>query len=191
MQRRVCGIDVGFTGSAALFGYPDGAVSNRPRVLDVYDFKAIGDAGAKRIDILSFRDWLLVSRISLAYIENANAMPSIPDKTGKRRGMGAGTSARYMRCAGHIEATVACCGIDVVMVSPSPWKRALGLVGPNKGNSISLALELCPEARKWLPSKVRKGVATDVQKFHNRAEAVLIAIYGAARADMIDLKPMD
>lgn len=175
---KVCGIDIGFSGAAALFGHPDGAVSNFPRVLDIYDFRTVGDGGGKRIDITHFQSWLLDCRPDRAYIENATAMPSIPDKFGVRRGMGAGTAGRYMRCAGHIEATVACCGIEATMVSPGPWKKFFGLVGPNKDNSIDMILDLCPEAGRWLKLK----------KHHNRAESALIAVYGATRMDMIDIK---
>lgn len=178
MITSVAGIDVGFTGSAAIFGHPSGGVSNWPRLIDIYDFQTVGDGGSKRIDILHFQSWLLDHRPGRAYIENANAMPSIPDAKGVRRGMGAGTSARYMRCAGHIEATVACSGVEATMVGPAVWKRALGLVGPNKNNSIDLALDLCPDAGKWLKRK----------KDHNRAEAVLIAVYGAMRNDIIELR---
>lgn len=186
---RVGGIDIGFTGAAAAFGHPGGGVSNFPRVLDVYDFQTVGEGGGKRIDITHFQSWVLDNKLTRAYIENANAMPAIPDETGKRRGMGAGTMARYLRCAGHIEATVACCGVEASLVMPGPWKKFFGLVGRNKNKSIEIALDLCPEARRWLPSKMRKGVETDVQKYHNRAEAILIAVYGAVRMDMIELKP--
>lgn len=186
---KVEGIDIGFSGAAAVFGHPIGGSANFPRVLDVFDFTTVGEGGAKRIDILAFKAWTLHHAADRAYIENANAMPSIPDESGNRRGMGAGTSARYMRCAGHIEATTVCCGVESTLIMPGKWKKFFGLVGPKKDQSIGMAIDLCPEAREWLPTKIRKGVESDVQKYHNRAEAILIAIYGAVRMDMIDLKP--
>lgn len=175
---RVLGVDPGFTGAAAVFGHPSGGVSNWPKLIALHDFQTVGDGGAKRIDVLAFQSFVQDWRPDHAYIENANAMPAIPDDKGHRRGMGAGTMARYMRCAGHIEATVVCCGITPVMVMPAQWKRRLGLVGPDKRDSIELANELCPDAARWLKRK----------KDHNRAEAVLLAIYAAVRADMIELK---
>lgn len=186
---KVEGIDIGFNGAAAIFGHPEGGVSNFPRVLSVFDFTTVGEGGAKRIDIEAFQQWTLRHQADRAYIENANAMPAPPDKDGKRASMGAATSARYMRCAGHIEATTVCCGVESTLVMPGVWKRFFGLVGPKKDQSIALAIDLCPEAREWLPTKIRKGVESDVQKWHNRAEAILISIYGAVRMDMIDLKP--
>lgn len=188
---KSAGIDIGFSGAAALFGHPEGGSSNFPRVLDVFDFTTVGDGGSKRIDILAYQAWMQWAKPDRAYIENANAMPSIPDKTGKRRGMGAGTSARYMRCAGHIEATTVCCGVESTLIMPGKWKGFFGLVGPKKDQSIGMAIDLCPEARQWLPTKTVKGVESDVQKYHNRAESILIAIYGAVRMDMIDLRGRD
>lgn len=186
---KSAGIDIGFSGAAALFGHPTGGSSNFPRVLDVFDFTTVGEGGSKRIDILAYQSWLQDWKPDRAYIENANAMPAPPDKSGKRASMGAATSARYMRCAGHIEATTVCCGVESTLVMPGVWKRFFGLIGPKKDQSISMVIDLCPEARKWLPTKIRNGVETDVQKFHNRAEAILISVYAAVRMDMIDLKP--
>jgi crossover junction endodeoxyribonuclease RuvC len=115
-----------------------------------------------------------------AYIETATAMPAIPDSHGHRRGMGAGTMARYMRAAGAIDAAVELAGLHIVHVMPAQWKRAVGLVGPNKRDSLAVIRATYPaDAGRWFSR----------QKDHNRAEAALIAMYGAARADMIDLKP--
>ncbi len=175
---RVLGCDPGFTGCAAVFGHPSGGVSNWPKLLGLHDFQTLGEGGGKRLDILAFQSFVQDWRPDHAYIENATAMPAIPDEHGHRRGMGAGTMARYMRCAGHIEATVVCCGITPVMVMPAQWKRRLGLTGPNKRNSIDLAIDLVPDAARWLKRK----------KDHNRAEAILLAVYAAMRTDMIELK---
>lgn len=114
----------------------------------------------------------------IAYIENATAMPAIPDEAGNRRQMGAGTTARYMRAVGSIEATVALCGIDVVLTMPGQWKRRMTLSGPDKTDSLTLIRGMYPEvAETWFK----------LQKHHNRAEATLISIYGAMRCEMIDL----
>lgn len=185
--RRCLGIDVGLSSAAAaVFGY-DG-MSNVPKVLGVLDIPTIGDAGGKRIDVRALWAWIGQHDPDIGYIENATAMPGLPDENGNRRGMGAGTMARYLRACGAIEAAVTLAGIDGVLVMPGVWKRRMGLVGPKKAKSIALAVSLTPSARQWLPTKTRKGVVTDVQKYHNRAEAVLIAIYGAYRTDMIDLR---
>ncbi len=158
-----------------MFGH--GGVSNWPKIIDLYDFRTVGDGGGKRIDILHFFGWLQgLGEIHRAYIENAMLMP---DRQGRK--MGGGSGGRYMRCAGHIEATVACAGIEIVMVMPAQWKRALRLTGPDKRNSLDLAKELCPDASSWLTRK----------KDHNRAEAALLAVYGASRAEMIEINFAD
>lgn len=174
---RILGVDVGMGGAAAVFGHRGGP-SNFPQVLDVYDMRTVGEDGAKRIDVLHFHLWVREFMPDRAYIENAMLMPSRPGPDGARRGMGAATGGRYMRSAGHQEAAVACAGVEVTLVSPAPWKRFFGLVGPNKNQSIERAIELCPEAARWLSRK----------KDHNRAEAILIAVYGAVRMGLVDLE---
>jgi hypothetical protein len=185
---RVGGIDVGLASAAAAFGY-DGGPNKFPKVLGVFQIPTIGEGAAARIDVMALWRWIGQHDLDVVYVENATAMPSIPDPhTGQRRGMGAATSARYMRACGAIEATVDLAGVNRVMIMPGVWKKKLLLVGPNKGQSITRAVELIPNARDFLPTKIRKGVITDVQKYHNHAEAILIAVYGAMRCDMIDLR---
>lgn len=176
---KVVGIDVGLTsGAAAIYGY-DGGCAGSPRLLTVFSLPTIGEDGGKRIDVPALQEWLRKHSPDIAYIENATAMPSQPDQDGHRRSMGAGTMARYLRACGAIEATVACCGVQSVLIMPAVWKRAMKLSGPNKQNSVDLIRSLCPEhAATWFKFK----------KSHNLAEAALLSIYGASRVDMIELK---
>lgn len=184
---RVLGVDPGLaSATAAVFGYADGA--KVPEILGVLDIPTRGEETAKRIDGQAFFDWLEKMDPHLAYVENANTMPSIPDKFGNRRAMGSASSGRYLRAAGALENTVDLFGIDTVYIQSTVWKRALNLIGENKSQSIARAVELCPSARQWLPTKTRKGVVSDVQGFHNRAESILIAIYGGLRTDLISLQ---
>lgn len=179
-HRRILGIDAGLSsGAAAIYGY-DGNWRT-PFLLAVTNLPTRGEGPAKRIDVTKFRDWILQYDPDFAYIENAITMPAIPDATGHRRGMGAATMGRYMRAAGATEACVELCGVDLTSLQPAVWKRALGLVGPNKGNSVDLARQLFPErAATWFKFK----------NSHNVAEAALIATYGASRCDLIYLKPI-
>lgn len=187
--KRCAGIDVGLSSACiAVFGH-DGGISNFPKVLGVLDIPTTGEAGGKRIDVRTLWEWIGRFDVNIAYVENATAMPAQPDKFGNRRGMGGASMARYMRACGAIEAAVTLAGVESVLVMPAVWKRALGLLKADKSQSIALALSLCPEARAWLPTKTRKGIVTDVQRWHNRAESILIAVYAATRTDMIDLKP--
>lgn len=173
---KVCGIDIGFSGAAAVFGHHGG--SNFPQLLGIHEFATVGDGGSKRIDLAAFRAFLRQQAPDIAYIEHASLMPSD----------GTAVGSRYMRCAGHIEATVDALEIQQVLVQPSVWKRALGLIGASKAESIMLIVDLCPNARQWFPTKIRKGEVSNVLAAHNKAEAALIAVYGAVRCDLIDLK---
>lgn len=177
VHRKILGIDAGLSsGAAAVYGHDGNA--KLPALLAVTDLPTRGEGPAKRIDVTALRMWLMQHDPGFAYIENANTMPAIPDATGFRRGMGAGTAGRYMRAAGATEACVELCGVDWVPVQPAVWKRALGLIGPNKGNSVELARQLFPErAATWFKFK----------NSHNKAESCLIALYGAMRCGLIDL----
>jgi len=176
---KVVGIDVGLTSAAAaIYGFKD-LPRGTPTLQTVFSLPTIGEDGGKRIDVLAFQGWLREQSPDIAYIENATAMPSQPGPDGHRRSMGAGTMARYLRACGAIEATVACCGVQSVLIMPAVWKRAMKLSGPNKQNSVDLIRGLCPErAATWFKFK----------KSHNLAEAALLSIYGASRVDMIELK---
>jgi hypothetical protein len=175
--RRVLGVDPGLaSAAAAVFGFHK---HNYPEILGVLDVPTFGEGTTKRIDVVMFRRWLMELDPDFAYVEAASTMPAIPDAKGFRRAMGAGSAGRYMRAAGALEACVELCGIEWCSVQPAVWKRALGLVGPNKGNSLDLIRSTYPNvADKWFKRKLD----------HNRAEASLIAIWGAARCDLITLQ---
>lgn len=176
---KVVGIDVGLTSAAAaIYGFV-GPPRGEPSLLSGFFIPTVGEDGGKRIDVPALQEWLRKQAPDIAYIENATAMPSQPGPDGHRRPMGAGTMARYLRACGAIEATVACCGVQSVLIMPAVWKRAMKLSGPNKQNSVDLIRSLCPErAATWFKFK----------KSHNLAEAALLSIYGASRVDMIELK---
>lgn len=178
---KIAGIDPGFSGAAAMFGHGGGA-SNFPKVIDLIDLRTTGEGGGKRLDVGHLGGWLREHGPDFAYCENVQMMPSIPGEDGKRRAMGAATGGRFMRCAGHIEATVFwTCGPDALrLIMPGVWKRFFGLVGPKKADSLALANELCPEAMHWLGRK----------KDHNRAEGILISVYGAVRQGMVEMQPI-
>jgi hypothetical protein len=176
--KSVLGLDPGLaTATAAVFGYADRATI--PEILGVFDIPTKGDGSAKRIDGQAFFDWLETMNPNIAYIENANTMPAIPDQFGHRRGMGIASAGRYMRAAGSLETVVDLFGIETVLVQPAVWKRSLGLIGENKTGSLDLIRGLYPAVSdQWFKR----------QKDHNRAEAVCLAIYGAMRTDLISLE---
>jgi hypothetical protein len=162
MIRRVAGIDVGLSSAhAAVYGFSGTSI---PRLLTVVEIPTTQDE--KRIDACWLGNWLDRENPDMVYVENATAM-------------GNGTVSGYLKAAGAIEATVMLTGIDWVPVMPSVWKRAVGLIGEDKKGSVRLARELFPDH------------ADSTFKFwnsHNAAEASLIALYGAARCDLITLQ---
>lgn len=178
MVKRILGLDPGLSSAtAAVFGYPDG--SSFPAILGVLDIPTTGDGTTKRINVQAFFDWLETMNPDVAYIEVASTMPSFPDQNGVRRGMGIASAGRYLRAAGALEATVELFGIDIVYVQPRTWKRAFELSGPDKGNSLDLIRGLFPHLADTMFKR---------QKDHNRAESCLLAVYGAARHDLINLR---
>ena len=76
---------------------------------------------------------------------------------------------KYGRAVGAIEAAITLSGIPVTIVEPSMWKRFWRLPGKDKESSRQQALQLFPAAHAALARK----------KDHGRAEASLIALYGA------------
>ena len=70
--------------------------------------------------------------------------------------------------AGTVGGVVASLGIPSLYVAPATWKRAMGL-GADKARSQALASQMFPTmAGHWA-----------LAKHHNRAEAALLAAYGA------------
>lgn len=176
MTRIVAGVDVGLSSAAAaVYGYAEGR--NWPRLISTTKIRTIGDAGGKRIDVLWFHNWLVQSGATIAYVENATAMPA--PGPGARRQMGMGTMARYLRACGAIETCVTLAGLHGVLVMPSVWKRALGLLKADKKQSVILARNLFPEHAE---------TTFKYWASHNIAEASLLALYAAARTDLVTLK---
>jgi crossover junction endodeoxyribonuclease RuvC len=92
-------------------------------------------------------------------IERAQAMPK----------QGASSGFKYGRATGAIETVITCCEIPMTIIEPSMWKRFHHLPGKDKETARQRALQLFPTAHAWLARK----------KDHGRAEAALVALYGA------------
>ena len=123
---------------------------------DTGAFVGCGDLPAKdgRILALELRDILLApDRIAV-------------EEVGVRPGQGIASSGKFMRAAGAIEAVAALTGAQVTLVRPQVWKKYHGLIGTEKVASLELARSLWPEAPLRL------------QKHHNMADALLMALWG-------------
>lgn len=178
MIRRILGVDPGLASAAAcVYGYDGG--KNYPQILGVLDVPTTGEGPDKEIDVAAFQRFIRQHDPDICYMEKATTMPSIPDpKTGFRRQMGTATMGRYFAGVGALRAVVRLCAVDIVPVMPGQWKKALGLIGEKKRGSLELVRNLHPESADLFK----------LQKHHNRAESALIAIFGAARCDLIQLR---
>lgn len=173
----ILGVDPGLTGAIA-------AVNWRGEFLDLADMptvaRATSDAVVRnevdpRALAVILRDWSArhawAPETVVAFLERVNAMPSVPGKDGKRRTLGAATGFSLGDSFGAIRGVIAARFISVEYVYPQTWKRAYQLKGPDKDLARATALKFYPSA------------PLDRKKDHGRAEALLIARYGAHRME--------
>lgn len=155
---RILGIDPGMSGAAVIY-CPLASKESGLR-WQVLDIPTVGDKTMRRVNAPILRDF--ISRIdpTCAFIELATVMPK----------QGIASSGRYMRAVGALEAVVACLNIPITFVTPQTWKKFHGLKGSDKEQSRARAVQRFPEAASLLTRKLD----------HGRAEAMLIAAYGAA-----------
>jgi hypothetical protein len=160
---RILGIDPGMSGAAAVFD------TDAPDMVEATDFPLMGEESQREIDGLALAEWIRSREPDHAFIELVSAMPSIPGADGKRRGMGAASAFRFGIGVGAIRATVQICRLPYTLVVPTKWKKLYLLKGGDKEPSRQRALQLFPRSA---PLFARK-------KDHQRAEAALMAAYGA------------
>lgn len=96
----------------------------------------------------------------LAVVERVNAMP----------GQGVGSTFKFGASYGAVLGVLAACGVPTQLVTPSVWKRHFKL-SADKEQSRALALRLFPACAQHFSRKCD----------HNRAEAALIARFGAEK----------
>lgn len=162
---RVIGCDPGRTGALAFLC--GGAV------LDVIDVPLIPDNSQVQVDGKRLCAWIEKHLpIHLAVIENVQPMRG---KGNDSQGMPAGNAFRFGFIAGELRMAFKCYGIDIELVTPGQWKRYFELIKQEKEASRQKAVQLRQEATPWL---MRKGD-------HNRAEAVLIGLFGMEQRGML------
>jgi Holliday junction resolvasome RuvABC endonuclease subunit len=152
---KILGVDPGIHGACALLEI-DGDVC---RVIDAIDIPTIGSKAKERVNVHAVQEWILQHGPHRAFIERGQALPR----------QGASSGYKFGRSVGALEATIALCAIPLEIIEPSVWKRALRLKGKDKELSRQRALELFPLAQHLLTRR----------KDHQRAEAMLLAYYGA------------
>ena len=144
-------------------------------VVDLLDMPTLPDGTNRQVDVRALCRRIDKWKPRHAIIENVQPMPSIPGLDGVRRGMGAASSFRFGFATGQIRATATCYGMEIRLVHPQSWKRWAGLKGSDKEQSRQKALQLMPGAVRWL----------SLRKDHNKAESLLLALYGLDTLGML------
>lgn len=161
MTKWVLGIDPGLSGALALIGADGVIVEDIP-------IMANGRGGAtvkNQVNGAALAQLLRphVDDIRIAIVEQVSTMGQ-RGKAGPKQGMA--TNGSLMHSLGVIQGVLATLGIPVHMVAPAAWKKTMGLTGTDKEYSRAKAQQLFPAAPL---ARV---------KDHNRAEALLLAVYG-------------
>lgn len=159
----IVGIDPGLSGAACAYN------ANNYRVIDIIDLPVEAWGTKRHIAILPFVKWVHSHGCEVAAIELVNAMPSIPDASGKRRGMGAASAFRFGMCYGEVRGALVGNGLKIVDVIPGQWKDQFELRGQPKDIAREIAAALHPEAAGWLKRKKDVG----------RGESILVARWAA------------
>jgi Holliday junction resolvasome RuvABC endonuclease subunit len=152
---KILGVDPGIHGACALVEVNGDAC----HVVDAIDIPTIGSKAKERLNVHTVQEWILQHAPHRAFIERGQALPR----------QGASSGYKFGRAVGALEAVIALCAIPFEIVEPSVWKRALRLKGKDKELSRQRALELFPRTQRLLARR----------KDHQRAEAMLLAYYGA------------
>ena len=165
MSDYTIGIDPGVTGAMAMIH--DG------RVVRVDDIPTYEHKVGKRIQ--NVLNAALLARTITSWCKGRNVMIWV-EQTQIRGGSGRipGVTSVFSsgRTFGIIEGVIATLGCPVQYIHPNVWKTSHRLQKKTKDDSIARAIELYPHAIEDLARK----------KDHGRAEAILIAHYGAVAA---------
>ena len=155
---RFLGVDPGITGGLSIVELTDGAAAV---LVECIDIPVIGSGAKERVDVAAIRNFIEAHKPARALIERAGAMPK----------QGLSSTFKYGRATGAIEAAITLCSIPIEIVEASAWKRFWHLPGKDKEGGRQKALQLFPAAHAALARK----------RDHGRAEATLIALYGATK----------
>lgn len=147
---KVLAIDPGLNGAWAIYSSRD--------LIRVGDLPTTGEGTKRRVDAVSLA---LVpgDNVAFACVESVHAMP----------GQGVSSMFRFGQAFGTVLGVIGALGIPVRLITPQSWKAYYGLRSASAEDSRQKAIDLIPAAAPYLQRK----------KDHNRAEALLMALYGA------------
>lgn len=151
----VYGIDPGFSGAIAELHVQRGK-------LYVHDMPTVpGQKGKPELAMRPLFDLLEADAPAVVWLE----------KVGARPGQGVSSMFRFGQQLGALEMAVAAHMHQLRYVTPAAWKKHFGLVA-DKGAARSIAMQRFPEQAQLFARVKDDG----------RAEAALIALYGADQA---------
>lgn len=163
---RILGIDPGINGGIALL---DTGHSGRARDVDyIGDLPIMRDKALSWIDGVYLADILKARAPHMAVVERVSAMPK----------QGVSSSFHFGMAFGSILSVIQSFYVPLTLVTPVMWKRDLCLPG-NKDKKAALC-----RARLLYPT-----VDLSLEKYHNRAEALLIADWFATKQQKGPLPP--
>lgn len=193
----ILGVDPGISGALATYD-PTTPFRDKPYRLEVIDMPVIGDGTDKRVDAWALFQWLDPAErlVSLAVVERVFAMPSqrvlkSGEHEGERVDMPAYAAMRFGETVATARTVIVCREIPYAQVVSQVWKKESGL-----------SKEKRPDGSVWKPSKEDsrlKAIDTfpeyadlfDRKRDENRAEASLIARFGAFRKGLVpSIRPM-
>jgi len=152
----IVGIDPGASGAVAIFDPEAGT-------LEVYDMPTVQvERGGKTKREISapLLAHILRDDDCIAWLEKVGAMP----------GQGVSSMFQFGRSVGTVEGVLAALQMPLNYVTPQAWQKAVGVRGGKDGSRLR-AIELFPKYANLFARKKDDG----------RAEAALIAWYGATR----------
>jgi crossover junction endodeoxyribonuclease RuvC len=154
----VLSVDIGVTGAIAIL--------EDDELIDVFDMPCLADGPAKRRSVNAplFAEIIAKSRAKLAFVEYVGPRPQ----------EGAVGAFAFGRSRGVVEGVMAALGLPVQFVTPSTWKRAVGIAPGRDGAKDAARSEAI---RRW-PSKAALFARV---KDDGRAEAALIGVAGLLR----------
>lgn len=158
----IVAIDPGLTGAVAILDPAN------PGAAEVHDMPRIKDG----VEPIELQRIVLTGRATIGVLEKVTPMPAqAADAGGTRPKMGATSAFNFGAAFATARTVMALSDLRLHTPSPGAWKKALGLPGGKDGKEAARqrAIELFPHLQ---PSLKRKGD-------HNRAEALLLAHYGA------------
>lgn len=152
----IAGIDPGLTGAFAVYDTEKG------RITAVWDIPTLevkrGKTCKRQLNLHSLNDLFLFHIPRTVFCEDVGGMP----------GQSAPAAFNFGKSVGILEALFCSYSVSVTRVPPAKWKKALQ-VSSEKDSARARASQLIPDSSHWWTRK----------KDHNRAEAALIAYYGA------------